>query len=219
MVHNIYYVCNWHDNFCTSRLFCPWAGRLLWQLHDILLLPCRQVHDTPSFPVSHVCLGTYQWCLKCAHWTDYSDFLTFFSPESYILFLASEFLSLCNHWRAMNVVLQKTVAFTWLFHPLQSTQVLCMRVCVFTCIHTVYECVNSLLEWHLFAGRIFFRVGHDWATSLFHVSLSCIGEGSGNPLQCSCLGNPRDGGAWWAAVYGIAQSWTWLKQLRSSSSR
>ena len=40
----------------------------------------------------------------------------------------------------------------------------------------------------------------------FHFSLSCIGEGNGNPLQCSCLENPRDGGAWWAAVYGIAQS-------------
>ena len=42
----------------------------------------------------------------------------------------------------------------------------------------------------------------------FHFSLSCIGEGNGNPLQCSCLGNPRDGGAWWAAVYGAAQSRT-----------
>ena len=42
----------------------------------------------------------------------------------------------------------------------------------------------------------------------FHVSLSCIGEGNGNPLQCSCLENPRDGGAWWAAVYGAAQSRT-----------
>ena len=42
----------------------------------------------------------------------------------------------------------------------------------------------------------------------FHFSLSCIGEGSGNPLQCSCLENPRDGGAWWAAIYGIAQSRT-----------
>ena len=42
----------------------------------------------------------------------------------------------------------------------------------------------------------------------FHFSLSCIGEGNGNPLQCSCLENPRDGGAWWAAVYGVAQSWT-----------
>ena len=52
----------------------------------------------------------------------------------------------------------------------------------------------------------------------FHFSLSCIGEGNGNPLQCSCLENPRDGGAWWAAVYEVAQSWTWLKRLSSSSS-
>ena len=47
----------------------------------------------------------------------------------------------------------------------------------------------------------------------FHFSLSCIGEGNGNPLQCSCLENPRDGGAWWAAVHGVAQ-----KRLSSSSS-
>ena len=52
----------------------------------------------------------------------------------------------------------------------------------------------------------------------FHFSLSSIGEGNGNPLQCSCLENPRDGGAWWAAVYGVAQSWTQLKWLSSSSS-
>ena len=51
----------------------------------------------------------------------------------------------------------------------------------------------------------------------FHFSLSCIGEGNGNPLQCSCLENPRDRGAWWAAVYGVAQSQTWLKWLSSSS--
>ena len=51
----------------------------------------------------------------------------------------------------------------------------------------------------------------------FHFSLSCIGEGNGNPLQCSCLENPRDGGAWWAAIYGVAQSRTQLKQLSSSS--
>ena len=44
----------------------------------------------------------------------------------------------------------------------------------------------------------------------FHLSPSCIGEGNGNPLQCSCLENPRDGGAWWAAVYGVAQSSTRL---------
>ena len=52
----------------------------------------------------------------------------------------------------------------------------------------------------------------------FHFSLSSIGAGNGNPLQCSCLENPRDGAAWWAAVYGVAQSWTRLKQLSSSSS-
>ena len=58
------------------------------------------------------------------------------------------------------------------------------------------------------------RVRHDLATSL-----SCIGEGNGNSLQCSCLENPRDGGAWWAAIYGVAQSRTRLKRLGSSSSR
>ena len=51
----------------------------------------------------------------------------------------------------------------------------------------------------------------------FHFSLSCIGEGNGNPLQCSCLENPRDGGACWAAICGVAQSWTRPKQLSSSS--
>ena len=52
----------------------------------------------------------------------------------------------------------------------------------------------------------------------FHFLLSCIGEGNGNPLQCSCLENPRDGGAWWAAIYVVAQSRTRLKRLSSSSS-
>ena len=52
----------------------------------------------------------------------------------------------------------------------------------------------------------------------FDFSLSCIGEGNGNPLHCSCLENPRDEGAWWAAVYGVAQSRTQLNRLSSSSS-
>ena len=59
------------------------------------------------------------------------------------------------------------------------------------------------------------RVGYYWATSL---SLSCVGEGNSNTLQCSCLENPRDGGAWKAAVYGVTQSRTQLKWLSSSSS-
>ena len=52
----------------------------------------------------------------------------------------------------------------------------------------------------------------------FHFSLSCTGEGNGNPLQCSCLENLRDRRAWWAAIYGVTQSWTRLKRLSSSSS-
>ena len=54
--------------------------------------------------------------------------------------------------------------------------------------------------------------------SEFHFSLSCIGDGNGNPPQCSCLENPRDGGVWWAAFSGVAQGGTRLKQLSSSSS-
>ena len=73
------------------------------------------------------------------------------------------------------------------------------------------------IPWMEEPGRLWsmrsLRVGHDWATSLSH-----IGEGNGNPLQCSCLENPRDGGAWRAAVYGVTQSWTRLKRLSSSSS-
>ena len=61
---------------------------------------------------------------------------------------------------------------------------------------------------------------NDWADTTERTSLSrsCIGEGNGNPLQCFCLENPREGGAWWAAVYGVAQSRTRLKRLSSSSS-
>ena len=61
--------------------------------------------------------------------------------------------------------------------------------------------------------------GSDMTEQLhFHFSLSCIGEGNGNPLQCSCLENPRGGGAWWAAVHWVAQSRTRLKRLSSWSS-
>ena len=71
------------------------------------------------------------------------------------------------------------------------------------------------IPWMEEPGRLQFmgslRVGHDWATSLSH-----IGEGNGNPLQCSCLENPGDGGAWWAAIYGVTQSRTQLKRLSSS---
>ena len=62
------------------------------------------------------------------------------------------------------------------------------------------------------------RWGSDRTKRLhFHFSLSFIGEGNGNPLHCSCLENPRDEGAWWVVVYVVAQSWTQLKWIRSSS--
>ena len=83
---------------------------------------------------------------------------------------------------------------------------------------------SSLYENQRYQENISCKVGHNKGMKLyaprlhFHFSLSCIGEGNGNPLQCSCLENPRDGGACWAAVYGVAQSRIRLKQLSSSSS-
>ena len=76
---------------------------------------------------------------------------------------------------------------------------------------------SSILAWKIpwmeETGRLqsmgSLRVGHEKLH--FHFSLSCIGEGNGTPLQCSSLENPRDGGAWWTAVYGVAQSQTRLK--------
>ena len=74
------------------------------------------------------------------------------------------------------------------------------------------------IPWTEESGRLqsmgLLRVGHDRATSL-----SCIGVRDSNPLQCSCLENPRDGGAWWAVIYGVAPSRTRLKRVSSSSSR
>ena len=68
------------------------------------------------------------------------------------------------------------------------------------------------IPWMEEPGRL--QWGSDTTERLhFHFSLSCIGEGNGNPLQCSCLENPRDRGAWWAAIYEVAQSRTWLKWL------
>ena len=63
------------------------------------------------------------------------------------------------------------------------------------------------------------RVGHDISDFTLTFSLSCFGEGNGNPLQWSCLENPRDRRAWWETVYGVTQCRTWLKWLRSSSSK
>ena len=103
------------------------------------------------------------------------------------------------------------------------------------CIFTSYKLhIHRRRQWHsipvLLPGK-----PHEWRSLVghspwgceesdtterlhFHFSFSCIGEGNGNPHQCSCLENPRDGAAWSAAVYGVAQSRTRLKRLSSSSS-
>jgi len=104
----------------------------------------------------------------------------------------------------------------------------CMCVYTYICIYNHWR-----RQWHptpvLLPGKSHGRRslvgyspwGHEESDTTewlyFHFSLSCIGEGNGNPLQCSCLENPRDGGARWATIYGVAQSRTRLKRLSSSS--
>ena len=113
----------------------------------------------------------------------------------------------------------------------------CLSVCVFGVGAQVFRPCSTCpwrRQWHptpvLWPGKSHGRrslVGcspwnreesHTTERLHFHFSLSCIGEGNGNPLQCSCLENPRDGGAWWAAIYGVTQNRTRLKRLSSSSS-
>ena len=75
-----------------------------------------------------------------------------------------------------------------------------------------YCCLENPRDRSLVGCRLWGRTESDMTERLhFRFSLSRIGEENGNPLQCSFLENPRDGGAWWAAVYGVAQSWTRLK--------
>ena len=83
------------------------------------------------------------------------------------------------------------------------------------------SCLFRRRQWQptpvLLPGKSHGRREESDMTERLHFSLSYIGEGNGNPLQCSCLENPRDSWAWWAAIYGVAQNWTQLKRLTSSS--
>jgi len=109
----------------------------------------------------------------------------------------------------------------WLLFRCQEQRILqpslrtCTNLLSFPSLLAESDSAWAFIGFHLlWLGSISILIGRCWA-----ISLSCIGEGNGTPLQCSCLENPRDGGAWWAAVYGVAQSWTRLKRLSSSSSR
>ena len=131
-------------------------------------------------------------------------------------------------WRILSIILLACE---------MSATVFKIRNCIYIYIYWTEKSWHNILcihQWHptpvLLPGKSHGRrslVGcspsgrSEWDTTVrlhFHFSLSHIGEGNGNPLQCSCLENPRDGGAWWAAVYGVAQSRTRLKRLSSSSS-
>ena len=83
-----------------------------------------------------------------------------------------------------------------------------------------YSCLEKSHGWRSLVGCSPWGSEESDTTERLHFqfSLSCIGEGNGNPLQCSCLENPRDGGAWWAAICGVAQCQTRLKRLSSNSS-
>ena len=116
--------------------------------------------------------------------------------------------------------------------PLRPEIALSTPTLAFFCVYAQYR--KQRRQWHP-APVLLLGKSHVWRSLVgcspwghqesdmterlhFHFSLSCIGEGNGNPLQCSCLENPRDGGGWWAAISGVAQSRTQLKQLSSSSS-
>ena len=113
----------------------------------------------------------------------------------------------------------KKGSYRFLFKAIQSTsafQDLATEVLTNMCT----SWYRSIQSWRSLVGcSTWGRKESDKTERLhFHFSLSRLGEGNGSPLQYSCLENPRDGGAWWAAVYGVAQSWTRLKQLSSSGS-
>ena len=143
-----------------------------------------------------------------------------FRPVNSICFLASEILLLLS-------LLPRLFFLMGLF--------LCLFKTFYATVLVRFDlpCLPGRRQWHptpvLLPGK-----SHGWRSLVgcspwgreesdtterlhFHFSPSCIGEGNGNPLQCSCLENPRDGGAWWAAVSGVAQSRTRLKRLSSSS--
>ena len=134
----------------------------------------------------------------------------------------------CGNWET--VPSRSVSALTVLGQFFPGTQCAFSGTSWITFLHHLYELKekamaphSSTLAWKIpwmeEPGRLqsmgSLRVGYDWVTSL---SLSCIREGNGNSLQCSCLENPRDGGAWWAAIYGVARSRTRLNRLSSSSS-
>ena len=174
-----------------------------------------------------VCLLSFDKCLQT---TSHQDAEIIITPEISLMFHPSH--------SPQHTSQQPRQPYLWFF-PLPWISFACRRIShrwnhtVWTLLH-VPAFIQQRRQWHptpvSLPGKSHGRrslVGcspwgcyeSDTTERLnFHFSLSCTGEGNGNPLQCSCLENPRDGGAWWAAIYGAAQSQTRLKRLSSSSS-
>ena len=117
------------------------------------------------------------------------------------------------YWRTMRVPTKELVLdflFFFLF-PLLRLLILLLPLTLFKLLRTFFF-LSTLFISFIY---LYLYIGFLWLYRVF----SCFGEGNVNPLLCSCLENPRDRGAWWAAIYGVAQSRTQLKRLSSSSSR
>ena len=141
-----------------------------------------------------------------------------------ISYAKNNFLSVDSSWGLFSIVISAVILlifFIIFFHSISLFLYSCWT------IHSQTFLLFDKMTYNLFLSflntifNVFFwgREESDTTERLhFHFSLSCFGEGNGNPLQCSCLENPRDREAWWAAVYGVTQSRTRLKWLSSSSS-
>ena len=195
--------------------FCIWnSSWASFFLHDSTVLPVPPTEDTSLFSIIFS-------LLLCPKWI--------FHTNTWVYFWTLNFVPL------MYVSVFLVIPCCFDFYGFE--RVWYLQICSFfspsKLLHRIF-CgsieILVLLEIVLLPGK-----SHGWRSLVgcsprgceesdtterlhFHFSLSCTGEGNGNPLQRSCLENSRDGGTWWAAVYGVAQSQTWLKWLSSSSS-
>ena len=162
-------------------------------------------------------MGCSPWTCKeswmmdwLTHWTEW-DWESWEKVLEGRIYRVYTRLSLNWIWRKIRVVSSSSFVFNnrmfWVYHFALYT----------SCKETV---LGGVKKKEAILGKLVHGVAKSDTTEQlhFHFSFPCIGEGNGNPLQCSCLENPRDGGAWWVAVYGVTQSRTRLKWLSSSSS-
>ena len=143
------------------------------------------------------CLKTFRWQIV---YVNYTFFLLF--PHLYILFQSNthKYIQYYNKWLRKKRLICKYLFQRRQWHP---TSVLLPGKS-----HGLRS-LEGCSPWGCWRSDM---------TERLHFSLKCIGEENENPFQCSCLENLRDRGAWWAAIYGVTQSWTWLKLLSSSIS-